>query len=162
MYPYNRRFYISREPEKKIETNLPEASERTEVNNTNSTDTENIKLLLENVDEIKDSLKKLEENISEIASKLASLENRFDIESIFRNIENNLRNMQIQYNNANSNIQPYTQKHNDCELINSDNELSSYNQTEKSNQTPIMPGTGFSYITAEYLRNLSKNRYNKI
>ncbi|AEV68073.1 hypothetical protein [Acetivibrio clariflavus] len=162
MYPYNRRFYIGREPEKKIEKNEVESSENIEANSLTSADTENIKMLLENVDEIKNSLKKLEENITDIASKLANLENRFDVESIYRSIENSFRNMQIQYSHANPNNQHYSMKTSGYDYKNREDEPNTSHQPDKNNQTPIMPGTGFSFITADYLRNLSKNRYNNI
>ncbi|HPU41839.1 MAG TPA: hypothetical protein PKY26_05475 [Acetivibrio clariflavus] len=162
MYPYNRRVYISREPEKKIEKNVAESSENSEANRPTSADAENIKMLLENVDEIKNFIKKLEESITDITSKLANLENRFDIENICRSIENSLRNIQIQYNHENPNTQHYSMKNTYCDCKNSECESNSSRQPDTNNQTPIMPGAGFSFITADYLRNLNKNRYNNI
>lgn len=148
MYPYNRRPYIIKEPEKKLDKNIPESTDNTEVNASKSSDLENIKLLLENVKDIKDSLKKLEESMADIASRLTNLEARFEMDSKYINT-------QIQFDTADTNNQIRSQK-------NDSYELSTSYQPEENNDTPIMPGAGFSCITKDYLRNLTKNRQNKI
>ncbi len=144
MYSYNRRPYINREPEKIIEKTIAESDENTNINIIKTVDTENSKLLLESVNEIKKSIKKLEETIIDIASRLASWENHFEIES-------NCRNIQSQYECKSANNQIYSQK-------NTVSDTKSTYQNEEKNDLPMMPGSGFSYITADYLKNLTKNR----
>ena len=144
MYSYNRRQYINKEPEKKIEKNIPESNENTDINNLVSSNVENIKLLLESVDEIKKSVKKLEESIGDIASRLVNWENNFYT-------DNNVRNVQSQYDSKIINNQLNTPKNN------VQNNKPLY-QKEENIDVPMMPGACFSNITAEYLKNLSKNR----
>lgn len=140
MYAYNRRPYINREPEKKI----TESNENTDINIIKSVDTENSKLLLESLNEIEKSIKKLEKTIVDIASRLLSWENHFEIES-------NSRNIQSQYDFKSENNQMYSQK-------NTVSDTKSTNKNEEKNDLPMMPGAGFSYITADYLKNLTKNK----
>jgi len=100
------------------------------------------------VKDIKESLKKLEESMADITSRLANLETRFEM-------DNKHGNIPIQYDTADTNTQNYSQKNTAYES------KPSY-QPEENNDTPIMPGAGFSCITKDYLRNLNKNRQNKI
>ncbi len=144
MYSYNRRPYISREPEKKTEKNIADSDENTNINIIKPVDTENSKLLLESVNEIRKSIKKLEETIIDIASRLVSFENHFEIES-------NCRNIQSQYECKSANNQIYSQK-------NTISDIKRTYQNEEKNDLPMMPGAGFSYITSDYLKNLTKNR----
>lgn len=135
---------MTKEPRTKIEKSTSEPTANTEKDNLSSADSENIKLLLESVNEIKNSIHKLEESILDIASKLNNLENRFDIES-------NCKNVQIQYDSEDVNNKIYSPK-------DTTQELNTSTPPENNRQMPIMPGAGFACITADYLRSLSKNR----
>lgn len=144
MYSYNRRPYITREPEKKIDKSPSEHNENTDINISNPIDNENIKLLLEKVNDIKNSVQKLEESVIDICSKLVSLENHFDNEKNSRNVQS-----QCSYKSVNNKTYPQNS---------TDSYIRNQYESEERRNTPMMPGTGFSNITAEYLKNLSKNK----
>ena len=144
MYSYNRRPYISREPEKKTEKNIADSDENININSNKAADRETINLLLESVNEINKSIKKLEETLIEIASRLVSFENHFEFES-------NCRNIQSQYECKSVNNQIYSQN-------NTVPDIKSTSQNEETEELPMMPGAGFSHITADYLKKLTKNK----
>jgi len=142
MYLYNRRAYMSNELEKNTKQNISQANNNSDVKNLERSENENIKLLLDSVNEIKKSVKKLEESLVDITAKLVNCENYFDYESTSKN---------IQSQNKYTNNEVFPQQ-----------KPASFNkpsyQTEVESNTPIMPGTGFASITADYLKNLNRNK----
>lgn len=144
MYAYNRRQYISKEPEKKNENPIPESTENNNFSDLKLFTTESIKLLSENINEMKSSIKKLEDRVTDLALRIVSLENHIDLEEKYERIHtqtefNTTKNeLDSPKNNVRYNYQPYPYEKN-CSL-------------------PLMPGSGFSNVTAEYLRNLSKDK----
>lgn len=144
MYSYNRRQYISKEPEKKIETPISESTENNNFADLKLFTTESIKLLSENINEMKNSIKKLDDKLTDLAMRIVSLENHIDLEEKYEKIQN-----LTEYNTIRNKLN--SPKNNVC-----------YNkQTEKPENDyniPLMPGSCFSNVTADYLKTLSKNK----
>jgi predicted nuclease with TOPRIM domain len=146
MYAYNRRQYIYREPEKKNENPIPKTSENNNFSDLKVFTTESVKLLSENINEMKDSIKKLEDKINDLALRLVSLENHIEPEDKHERLQsqieiNTIKNEpETPKNNVFSNQQPYP--------------------SEKSSNLPLMPGSGFSNVTLEYLKNISNSKTN--
>lgn len=144
MYAYNRRQYISKEPEKRNENPKPESTENNNISDLKLFTTESIKLLSENINEMKSSIKKLEDKVIDLALRIVSLENHIDLEEKYEKIHtrtefNTIKNeLDTQKNDVYYNQQPY--------------------QPQKNSNLPLMPGSGFSNVTTEYLRNLNKDR----
>lgn len=146
MYAYNRRQYIYREPEKKNENPIPEAAENNNFSDLKVFTTESIKLLSENINEMKGSIKKLEDKINDLALRILSLENHIEPEDKYERIQpqteiNTIKNeLDTPKNNIPSNQQPYP--------------------PEKNSNLPLMPGSGFSNVTLEYLNKISNGKTN--
>ncbi|WP_010244033.1 hypothetical protein [Acetivibrio cellulolyticus] len=145
MYSYNnRRQYVNKEPEKEIEKNIPESTENTNLTDLKSFTTNSINLLSENINEIKKSLKKLEDSFIDLALRVVSMENHIDTLDKLRNIQNPTEYKVID-------TRPETPNKN---LPNN----SEVYKHEDTTNLPMMPGSGFANITAEYLKNLNKNK----
>jgi len=151
MYSYNRRQYINREPENKIEKNIPEKNENSNNEDLKSLFLGSLKLLLENYEEIKNSIKKLDVQITSLSQRISSLENHFD---------NNDYLKKIQIQPVFDEIKPKFEDEikSKLETVKSMSANDEANQTNSQNSMPMMPGSGFSNITADYLRNLNKKR----
>lgn len=148
MYTYNRRQYINRESEKKIEKNVSEGNENTDINTTitdlKSLTLGSLKLLFENIDEIKNSIKKIDDRIMDLSLRISGLENHFDNNENYKKIQ-----IQPVFDEIKTKFAPVKDD--------ATNDDEAY-QSDIQNSTPMMPGSGFSNITADYLRNLSKKR----
>lgn len=139
MYSYNRRQYISREPESKTDKNITEVKDNSDAA-LKKLAVDSLKLLSENIQEIKNSINKLDSRISELSNRISSLENHFDSNS-------QQKRMQM-HSLPDDTITKY-----DTEI----KQQEAY-EPDYDNNIPVMPGSGFAGITVDYLRNLNKKR----
>ncbi len=143
MYSYNRRQYINREPENKIEKNIPEANENSDAA-LKALALESLKLLSENIEEIKNSINKLDNRMVDLSHRISNLETHFDNNNDIKRIQT-----QPMFDEIKTKFETEKNK--------VENKHEEY-QPDYENSAPMMPGSGFANITVDYLRNLNKKR----
>ncbi|GAE88049.1 hypothetical protein [Acetivibrio straminisolvens] len=147
----NRRMYINRYPvnPKSIDSNnSPDVQSDSDFKKTDDAE-DNKKLILDTFKSINDTfmekIKEIHRSISNLSERVENLENQMLLLESQIESEESCRS-QISHSEL-SNIKT------ELEILRRD---SSNIQFEENGNMPVMPGSGFSAITAEYLRNLNK------
>lgn len=150
----NRRMYINRypDPQKSIHQSTPTESEGNSKMESNSNAGDVKKLILDtfksindsimdNIKEINRSISKLNERVESLENQQLTLEAQIDSEESGRNVisQSELSNIKTE-----------------LELLRRDSSPIRPEEKKELSNSPVMPGSGFSTITAEYLRNLNK------
>ena len=151
---YNRRMYINRYPEPPNQIgsdSLPKVQESHDLKKDgNSEDGKKLILdtfksvndaLMEKIKEIDRSIEKLAERVENLENQVLMLESQIESEGCVRS--------QISQSEL-SNIKT------ELELLMRDSSKMQPEENKEASNMPVIPGCGFSSITAEYLRNLNK------
>lgn len=149
---YNRRF-LPQQP--KIESKYQNPKETTDVYSLKNAILRSLEHLSDNIDEIKKTINELRKKIDRIEAKQIHLENQIDQEnysedrisqsdllSIKSELDMLKKNSMLDNNYIPQNTNDYPK--------------SSDDSCEDTDNRPVMPGSGFAGITAEYLKNIYK------
>jgi len=146
--------YINRypAPQRQTETNnSPEVQSSSDAkNDINAKDSK--KLILDTFKSINDSIT---ENINEINQAISKLNERVE------NLENQILMLESQIESEESGRSRISQSElsnikTELELLKRDSSKMQSEENREISNRPVMPGSGFSAITEEYLRNLNK------
>ncbi|TYQ15534.1 UNVERIFIED_CONTAM: hypothetical protein Cloal_2001 [Acetivibrio alkalicellulosi] len=139
MFFYGRQMYPNNQ---KNQVTQSSAAESVDISNLKKLILESLEHLSDNMDELKKTINKLSVKIDNIEAKQAILENQIDSEDFLsgRISQSDILNMKAE-----------------LDLLKKDTPKNSNdNHTRQTNNMPVMPGSGFANVTAEYLRNINK------
>lgn len=140
----NRRAYINRYSNSKSETNQKSSNykeSKDEQKDMKDMIIEALKSISENISRIKQSIVVLDEKVEKIESRQIALENQIDSD----------------YTERRRIPQPeFSSNKNEHEIFKTNTIDMNQEKKENIDNKPIMPGSGFSNITPEFLRNLNK------
>jgi|SRR5690554_2525940 len=152
MFFYNRRF-IPQQPKIEYKEHIPKQT--IDILSLKNAVLRSLEHLSDNIDEIKKTINELKKKIDNIEAKQIHLENQFDSENFSedRISQSDLLEIKAELDM----LKKEGLINNNFPVQNTNNYLKSTGESySDSDNQPIMPGSGFASITAEYLKNIHK------
>ena len=155
---YNRRPYTNREqPERNtiIQSHEDIGNYKAELN---AIIQDILKRIHKDIDEVKQYIKRVEEKIYKLESRQVKLENQLEEEDPVRRLSqsdlSSLRS-EIEVLKREAAVMESKSNHTQMSL---ESEVNPITSNTYQGDKPVMPGSGFSYITADFLKNMNKKQ----